>query len=126
MELILQFQYLISMNVSTYNTQELYFEVSNKKNEKQSDVVMKYSILIQGLENLPVELKLYKYDYDEKKYSNEVQILNNESIDEYVLFFNSDNDKYKVVLNWTNGVKDYRYSKTIDYLKIKIKSEQID
>ena len=58
---------VISVPISPVIGENTYtFSISNKEEEKQSEVSIEYTIQIESLENLPLEFELYTYDYQLK------------------------------------------------------------
>lgn len=118
---------LIYMNPYDYINQDYFFEVTNKdENDFESEVTMKYKLEILGIVNLPIELSVYKYNENTSLYDIEVDIVDNESVSEYTLEQGQIADKYKLHLEWIEDIDDYRYSKTIDYIRVKADASQVD
>lgn len=117
--------------VTPNNSQELYFELTNKdEKEKKNEVTLKYTIELENMANLPLEFKLYKYNQNTTKY-DEIQLNTNVSEEIVMKADERINHKYKLDAKWkenTQSIKydSYEYSKTIDYIKLIVNAVQVD
>lgn len=113
------------------NRQDFYFELTNKdENNKKNEVTLKYTIELENKANLPLEFKLYKYDENNAEYS-EVQLNANVSKEEAMRADETINHKYKLEIKWKENTQNaeydsYKYSKTIDYIKVIVNAVQVD
>ena len=111
------------------NSQEFYFELTNKE-EKKNEVTLKYTIELENMANLPLEFKLYKYN--ESNTSYEALSLNaNVSEEREMKADETINHKYKLDIKWKENTQSaeydsYKYSKTIDYIKLIVNAVQVD
>lgn len=112
----------------TSGDQSFNFEILNRKNEVKNDVTLKYYIeIISDYGNLPFNVFLYRQNKN-----NQYELLNLDSnkTEDFILGFSEDiSDKYKLVVNWNQDAEnynDYRFSKTIDFIKLNVVSEQVD
>ena len=102
------------------------FSVSNKTEEKRTEVTMKYNIQINTLSDLPLQFELYTYNNNQKGETNLLQ--GNGNTTDYINFsFDEDKEnQYMLVIKWNQAEKDYRYNNTIDYIQICANSVQVD
>ena len=112
------------------NSQDFYFEITNEENNSKNEVTLKYTIELENKANLPLDFILYKYDESTSKYK-EIKLSANITEEFEMNVKNEANHKYKVNVKWkdntTNSSYDsYKYSKTIDYLKIIVNAVQVD
>lgn len=114
--------------LSASGNQYFNFEILNRKNEMKNDVTMKYYIeIISDYDNLPLNVFLYRQNKN-----NQYELLNLDSnkTEDFILGFSEDiSDRYKLVVNWNQDAEnynDYRFSKTIDFIKLNVVSEQVD
>lgn len=110
----------------TTEDKELIFAVTNTEEEKRTEVAMNYTVKIESLSNLPLEFELYTYDNNTKGTENLLQ--GNGNITDDINFnFNEDKtDTYMLIIKWKEGQTDYRYSHTIDYVRIVVNGVQAD
>lgn len=108
------------------SSQDFYFEITNNKNE----VTLKYTIELENMANLPLDFILYRYDENTYEYK---EIKLNANVTEEFEMNAKDriNHKYKVKVKWKDNTMNlsfdsYKYSKTIDYLKIIVSAIQVD
>ncbi len=111
------------------NSQEFYFELTNKE-EKKNEVTLKYTIELENMANLPLEFKLYKYNENTTEY-DEIQLNTNVSEEIVMKADERINHKYKLDTKWKENTQSteydsYKYSKTIDYIKLIVNAVQVD
>ena len=111
------------------NSQEFYFELTNKE-EKKNEVTLKYTIELENMANLPLEFKLYKYNENTTEY-DEIQLNTNVSEEIVMKADERINHKYKLDTKWKEHTQSteydsYKYSKTIDYIKLIVNAVQVD
>lgn len=117
--------------VEPNNSQEFYFEISNEtENKKKNEVTLKYNIELENMANLPLEFKLYKYNEDSTEY-DELRLNSNVTDNINISASDKINHKYKLELKWKKNTENsnydsYKYSKTIDYIKIIVNAAQVD
>lgn len=114
---------VIQIKISPQNKETSYkFKVTNTEGEKTSEVTMRYYLQIKSLENLPLNYELYKYENGQVGNTN----LLKENQTEYIeMKMQSTEDEYLLKINWGED-NNYKYSKVLDYIQIKLHSEQID
>lgn len=110
---------------------EILFEVTNQnKGELKSEVKMEYNIEVENLNNLPLIFEIYKFNKEKNEFEDKpLDMTANITNDNYVLTPNSENDRYKLIAIWKKNIdnyNDYRYSKTLDCIKVQINGNQID
>ena len=73
-----------------------------------------------------MELELYTYDNNTKGTENLLQ--GNGNITDDINFnFNEDKtDTYMLIIKWKDGQTDYRFSHTIDYVRVVVNGVQVD
>lgn len=110
----------------TTEEKEFIFSVTNTEEEKRTEVTIKYTIQIQTLSNLPLEFELYTYENEIKGTKNLLD--GNGNITDYINFdFDEDKiDKYMLIIKWKDGQTDYRFSHTIDYVRVVVNGVQVD
>lgn len=110
----------------TTEDKELIFAVTNTEEEKRTEVAMNYTVKIESLSNLPLEFELYTYDNNTKGTENLLQ--GNGNITDDINFnFNEDKtDTYMLIIKWKDGQTDYRFSHTIDYVRVVVNGVQVD
>lgn len=116
----------ILMDALPGNTIEYVFGVSNKDENKTSEVTMKYRISIETLENLPFEFELYTFDNDE---CGDANLLEDENISKELDIPIQDSEivqKYKLFIKWNKKDNNYLYSKETEYIKVETIAEQVD
>lgn len=117
--------------VTPSNSQEFYFELTNKdENNKKNEVTLKYTIELENMANLPLEFKLYKYNENTTEY-DEMQLNANVLTAEVMKADETINHKYKLEIKWKENTESteydsYKYSKTIDYIKLVVNAVQVD
>ena len=113
--------------VEPNNIQEFYFELNN---EEENEVTLKYNIELENMANLPLEFKLYKYNENSTEY-DELKLNSNVTDDISISASDKINHKYKLEIKWKENTENsnydsYKYSKTIDYIKIVVNAVQVD
>ena len=110
----------------TTEDKEFIFAVTNTEEEKRTEVAMNYTVKIESLSNLPLEFELYTYDNNTKGTENLLQ--GNGNITDDINFnFNEDKtDTYMLIIKWKDGQTDYRFSHTIDYVRVVVNGVQVD
>ena len=100
---------------------EYVFKVSNKDENKTSEVSMEYTLEIKNTNNLPLEFELYKNGNTE-----DVNLLTNNKTQSIKLNLNDEEQEYKLKIKWNQENRNYQYAKVIDYVQIVLNSSQID
>jgi len=98
-------------------TQDIYFNVTNKNEGAVCEVALQYEISIELIEeNLPLEWKLYTGAgfTDEAQYGGELGAQVETTI------------PYCLKISWPNEKNNVAYAFEIDVLRITVKAEQID
>ncbi len=114
--------------IAPNSKQEILFEVSNQKDQKQSEITMQYTVEISSMANLPLSFKLYRYNESTKQYE-QVKLTANTTDQIKYGFSEQVNHKYKLEINWNTNAENYNsyeYSKTIDKIKIAVNAIQVD
>ena len=117
--------------VTPNNSQEFYFELTNKEeNQRKNEVTLKYTIEIENMANLPLEFKLYKYNENSTEYE-ELKLNANVSENVTMKADEEENHKYKLEIKWKENTQSteynsYKYSKTMDYIKLIVNAVQVD
>lgn len=120
------FIFLSMDSISPNNEQNFYFEVSNENEKNISETSLEYVLEIITSDNLPLEFSLYEYSFSTDSYDKEVILEENKTKNYILIPKDSDNQKYMLKITWKEDEKDYKYSKTIDYIKIKADANQIN
>lgn len=117
-------------NIKPGSSQEYYFEITNEENEKKNEVTLEYTIELENKANLPLEFTMYRYnekttEYEEIKLSANITEKIRMEVNE------KKNHKYKIEIKWKENTEkatydSYKYSKTLDYIKIIVNAEQVD
>lgn len=113
------------------SSQELYFVLTNEdEKSNKNEVSLKYTIELENSANLPLEFKLYKYNETATEYE-EIKLNSNVSDEFYINAGEKINNKYKTEIKWKENTQNieydsYKYSKTIDYVKITVNVVQMD
>lgn len=114
----------ITLKINPKNSEKTYrFNVSNIENEKKSEVSMQYTIQITTLENLPLEFELYKWENEQVTTTN---LLTNNITENIQMRLGSPAHEYQLKIKWKDNNNDYKYAKVVDYIQIRVHSEQID
>lgn len=115
---------VLDVRINPTDTEKDYvFKVSNKEEDKKSEVSMQYTLEIKNTNNLPLKFELYNYAngaiVGEKLLSNnKTQII--------PLKLNDEEQEYQLKIKWNQENKNYQYAKVIDYVQIVLDSSQID
>ncbi len=117
-------------NIKPGSSQDYYFEITNEENEKKNEVTLEYTIELENKANLPLEFTMYRYnekttEYEEIKLSANITEKIRMEVNE------EKNHKYKIEIKWKENTEkatydSYKYSKTLDYIKIIVNAEQVD
>ncbi len=108
--------------------QSFEFEIFNKSDKRKNEVTMKYYIeIINDYANLPLNFSIYQLN-ENNQY--ELLSLNSNKTQEFYLGYSEDKgDKYKLIIRWNKDAEnynDYKFSKSMDLIKVKVVSEQVD
>lgn len=118
----------LEIQLDPINNEKTYeFEVSNYNEETNSEVSMGYNLEIETAGNLPLKYELY--DYDEQGNQNTTNLLTvngNMTQDKKLEAGSKTKDKYILKIIWNEDEKNYLYSKELDFIKVKLNSEQIN
>ena len=118
---------VISIGTNYYATNDLekeyVFKVSNKEEDKISEVAMEYTLEINNANNLPVEFELYSC---KSGVTDNTNLLDNNKTSKIKLGLNDEEQEYKLKIKWNQENKNYQYAKVIDYVQIVLNSSQID
>lgn len=112
------------------SSQEFFFDIINEENNSKNEVTLNYTIELENKANLPLDFILYRYDENSSEYK-EIN-LNANTTEEFEMDTKNKIDhKYKVKVKWKDNTTNlnydsYKYSKTIDYLKISVNAIQVD
>lgn len=117
-------------DIKPNSSQEYYFEIINEENGKKNEVTLEYTIELENIANLPLEFTMYKYNEETKQYE-EIKLNANITDKIKMMADESKNHKYKIEIKWkdNNGeatYDSYKYSKTLDYIKIIVNAKQVD
>lgn len=111
----------------THKEKTYEFEVSNYNEQTESEVSMNYNIEIETAGNLPITFELYDYDENgNQNTSNLLAINGNMTQDKKLEVGSKTKDKYILKMIWNENETNYLYSKEIDFVNVKLNSEQID
>lgn len=114
----------ITLKINPEDTEKVYtFKVSNIDDEKKSEVSMQYTIQIKTLDNLPLEFELYRYENGQVGTTN---LLTNNITENIPMKLGSAEHEYQLKIKWEDNNRDYKYAKVVDYIQIKLHSEQMD
>ena len=115
---------VLDVRINPTDTEKDYvFKVSNKEEDKKSEVSMQYTIQIKTLDNLPLEFELYKYENGQIGTTN---LLTNNITQNIPMKLGSAEHEYQLKIKWQDNSNDYKYAKVVDYVQINLKSEQMD
>lgn len=119
---ILSDKNILKMTVSPMQDSEYIFGVSNYNEDKRTQTDYTYSIKIDTMENLPLDYELYTYNNNIKGTQN---LLENNQTPEINMGYSADAvHNYILVCKWKDDYKDYRYSKTLDYVEVVVTAIQ--
>ncbi len=113
--------------------EEFLFNVSNYDNEKTSDVIIEYNLIIKTYHFLPLNIELYKIneDNEEKILSCDETFSRNEdnylicNTDDFYLDYNIETmDNYKLIVKFPKEFNSEKYAGLVDFLDVEIKSRQ--
>lgn len=114
----------LDININPNDTEKEYvFKVSNKDENKTSEVAMEYTLEIKNTNNLPVEFELYSC---KSGVTDSTNLLDNNKTSQIKLGLNDEEQEYKLKIKWNQENKNYKYAKVIDYVQIVLNSSQID
>lgn len=122
----------LKMNPNSPNcSQEFNFEVSNENGDgEKNEVSLLYTIEIENVANLPLNFTIYKFNEETKEY--EVINMTSNITEQFEMNVNEiNNHKYKLKIDWKTNTENvaydsYKYSKTMDYVKIIVNAIQKD
>lgn len=106
-------------------TRTIEFSVKNFDSAEQSEVKLRYRIIIEMPENvhLPIDYKLYKLNNEDVK--EEVSIV--AGMSDYIEVDTTNVEhRYIVELTWRDGYNQIEYQNLTDNITISVDSEQID
>lgn len=114
------------------NSQEFYFELTNKDvNENKNEVTLQYTIQLENMANLPLDFSLYKFNEATIAEYDKIEL--NANITDNIMYNVTEdtNHKYKLEIKWKENTQNttydsYKYSKTIDYIKVIVNAVQVD
>ena len=103
---------------------------NEEENETKNEITLKYTIELENIANLPLEFKLYKYNEYTTEY-DELKLNSNTTDDININASDKINHKYKLEIKWKENTENlnydsYKYSKTIDYIKLVVNAVQAD
>ena len=114
----------LDININPNDLEKEYvFKVSNKEEDKISEVAMEYTLEINNANNLPVEFELYSC---KSGVTDNTNLLDNNKTSKIKLGLNDEEQEYKLKIKWNQESKNYQYAKVIDYVQIVLNSSQID
>lgn len=110
---------------------EIPFTVQNTSDDKESEVAMKYKIVLKTTGNIPLKFTVCKIDGSNSKEFN-CDGMSGEHIYEYTdgsFVFGvgtNEEDKYSLKIKWENTKNDARFSGMTDAVYLSAEFEQID
>lgn len=114
----------LDININPNDLEKEYvFKVSNKEEDKISEVAMEYTLEINNANNLPVEFELYSC---KSGVTDNTNLLDNNKTSKIKLGLNDEEQEYQLKIKWNQENKNYQYAKVIDYVQIVLNSSQID
>ena len=115
---------VLDVRINPTDTEKDYvFKVSNKEEDKKSEVSMQYTLEIKNTNNLPLKFELYNYANGAIVGEN---LLSNNKTQIIPLKLNDEEQGYQLKIKWNQENKNYQYAKVIDYVQIVLDSSQID
>ena len=115
---------VLDVRINPTDTEKDYvFKVSNKEEDKKSEVSMQYTLEIKNTNNLPLKFELYNYANGAIVGEN---LLSNNKTQIIPLKLNDEEQEYQLKIKWNQENKNYQYAKVIDYVQIVLDSSQID
>ena len=115
---------VLDVRINPTDTEKDYvFKVSNKEEDKKSEVSMQYTLEIKNTNNLPLKFELYNYANGAIVGEN---LLSNNKTQIIPLKLNDEEQGYQLKIKWNQENKNYQYAKVIDYVQIVLNSSQID
>lgn len=116
------------------SSEDYYFSVTNRKNNKLSDVTIKYQITIKTMHTMPLTIKLYSID-DQDQETEVLQCDESYSRDsDHYLICNSSElemayssavvDRYKINVAFPQQYNGIEYADLVDTISVDIKSWQ--
>lgn len=99
--------------------------VKNAKDNKVNQVSLKYTIKIESLGNIPLDIAVYREDDT----NNETNLLTNGKTSEIDMPIDEAIHNYKLIIKWDNtleGYNNYLYNGEVSYVKIDIDAVQVD
>ena len=115
---------VLDVRINPTDTEKDYvFKVSNKEEDKKSEVSMQYTLEIKNTNNLPLKFELYNYANGAIVGEN---LLSNNKTQIIPLKLNDEEQGYQLKIKWNQESKNYQYAKVIDYVQIVLDSSQID
>lgn len=115
---------VLDVKINPTDTEKNYvFKVSNKEEDKKSDVSMQYTLEVKNTNNLPLEFELYNYANGGIDGEN---LLSDNKTQAIPLKLNNGEQEYQLKIKWNQENKNYQYAKVIDYVQIVLNSSQID
>ena len=104
---------------------EIIFSVDNSESYGiMSQVALKYNIQVESCNNLPLEFELYKYENSERVGENLFYGTGSTTKDFLIEHTVDTSHCYCLVVKWTD--RDYKYSNTLDYIRITVNAAQTD
>ncbi|NLM63409.1 MAG: hypothetical protein GX190_03755 [Mollicutes bacterium] len=130
---ILDYLEIPLIDINPGDTKEYLFSVTNKDEDKISEVTVEYVITIKTYHLVPLDIELYKINEDEEKLimvcdesytrndDNEL-ICNSEPRE--LLHHDEKLDNYKLKISFPEDYSDEMYSNLVDFIDLEIKSWQ--
>lgn len=115
------------------DTKNILFSVTNKEEEKRSDVTIEYILKIKTYHFMPLDINLYKKEKDEFKFvekCDETYTRNSDnelvcSMPTETLVYTDDKEhEYKLEIIFPSQYNDLVYSNLVDYINLEIDSWQ--
>ena len=104
---------VLDVRINPTDTEKDYvFKVSNKEEDKKSEVSMQYTLEIKNTNNLPLKFELYNYANGAIVGEN---LLSNNKTQIIPLKLNDEEQEYQLKIKWNQENKNYQYAKVIDY-----------
>lgn len=109
-------------NMLPGDTREITFSVSNTDNDKQNEVILKYSLKLETENTLPLQYKLYEIINGSQ---SEVTLTDSRTPEETVGFDSTYLRKYKLEIIWDANNNSYEYAGKNTICNIKLEGEQV-
>lgn len=115
------------------SSEDYYFSVTNKKNNKLSHVTLKYQITIKTMHTMPLDIKLYSVGEEDDTLVMQCDETYSRDSDHYLICNTSELemaysgevvDRYKINVAFPNQYNGIEYADLVDSISVDIRSWQ--